>query len=47
MQIHPVFSPNKLQKVTMNPLPEQQALKSEPIKIDSNKEWKVDEILTI
>ena len=45
IQVHPVFSPNKLQKAASDPLPGQ---KSDPpllIEVDSDNEWEVEEVL--
>lgn len=47
MQIHPIFSPDKLRKAAMNPLPGQQAPEPEPLNINGEDEWEVDEILAV
>ena len=38
MRIYDVFSPDKLQKIVNNPLPEQQQELLEPIEINDNQE---------
>ena len=47
MQIHLMFSLDKLWKMAMNSLSGQQALKLEPIKVDGNVKWERDKILAI
>jgi len=38
IQVHPVFSPNKLQKAANDPLPGQKSNLPLPIKVDSDNE---------
>ena len=45
MKIHNVFSPDKLQKATNDPLPGQIQEPLEPIEINDDEEWEIEEIL--
>ena len=45
MRIHDVFSPDKLQKAADDPLPGQVQEPPEPIKINDNDKWEVEQIL--
>lgn len=45
IHVHPVFSPDKLQKAAMNPLPGQIENSPPPIKVNGEQEWEVEEIL--
>ena len=47
IKIHPIFSPDQLQKATNNPLPRQYNDPLPPIQITKDKEWEVEEILVI
>ena len=45
MKIHDVFSPDKLQEAVNDPLPRQIQEPPEPIEINDDEEWEVEEIL--
>jgi hypothetical protein len=46
IKIHLVFSPDKLRKAANDPLPGQEEDPADPIKINSEQEWEVNEFLT-
>jgi transposase InsO family protein len=45
MRIHPIFSPDKLRKAANDPLPGQQEDPVEPVEINGEKEWEVEQVL--
>ena len=45
MKIYDVFSPDKLRKATNDPLPGQVPDPPEPIEINDDREWEVEQIL--
>ena len=45
MRIHDVFSPDKLWKAAEDPLPGQVQEPPEPIEINDDQEWEVEQIL--
>jgi len=45
IKVHPIFSPNKLQKAANNPLPRQKNKPSLPIQVNGDNKWEVEEIL--
>src|SRR6266550_8057953 len=45
IKVHPVFSPNKLQKAAIDPLPRQRNEPPLPIQVNSNNKWEIKEIL--
>ena len=45
MKIHDVFSPDKLRKAVNNPLSGQIQEPPEPIEINNDEEWEVEQIL--
>ena len=45
MKIHNVFSPDKLRKAADDPLPGQVQEPPEPVEINDDEEWEVEQIL--
>ena len=45
MKIHPVFSPDKLRRAANDPLPAQTEEPGEPVEINGENEWDVEQIL--
>ena len=45
MKIHDMFSPDKLQKAADDPLPGQVQEPPEPVEINNDEEWEVEQIL--
>ena len=45
IRVYPIFSPDKLRKDLMNPIPGQYVDEAEPIMINGEKEYEVEEIL--
>ena len=45
IKVHPIFSPDKLQKAVNNPLPRQKNKPPLPIQVNSDDKWEVEEIL--
>ena len=45
MRIHPIFSPDKLRRAASDPVPGQVIEPPEPIEIEGEMEWQVEEIL--
>jgi hypothetical protein len=47
MKIYPVFSPDKLRRAYNDPLPGQANETPDPVQINGENEWEVDEILAL
>jgi hypothetical protein len=47
VKVHPVFSPDKLRRAAMDPLPDQIINPQPPIEVNGEQEWEVDEILAV
>src|SRR6266566_6542738 len=45
IKVHPIFSPDKLQKAVNNLLPRQKNKPPLPIQVNGDNEWEVNEIL--
>ena len=45
MKIHDMFSPDKLWKAADDPLPRQVQESPEPVEINNDEEWEVEQIL--
>ena len=45
MKIHPIFSPDKLRRAATDPLPGQTTEPPEPITINDEQEWELEEVL--
>lgn len=45
MRIHPIFPPEKLRKAANDPLPGQQEDPGEPVVINDEQEWEVEQVL--